>query len=193
MNEVLKNLIYFFIGSGILAFLIKSITKHFLNKDFEKYRLNLQKLVEEHKIRYSTLHEERAVVIKNLYQKLDCAVVSMQSLISPIQLSGEQTKDEKIKKAVDDANLFIRYYSENKIFFSKSTCSILDKINHELKDSFINYKTKEALEEGRSISSDASTKSLDYWSSAWQKISKDVPQVQESLADEFRKIFGVEV
>jgi len=192
MNEVLKNIVYFTIGSGILAFLIKSITAHFLNKDFAKYKLKLNQLLEEHKIRYSKLHEERAIVIKNVYQYLDRAIDSTQSLINPIQWSGEKNIEEKRKIAVEYSNIFIRYYSENKIFFSNKTCLTLNEITKELKESFKKYWAKELFEKSSGNVQDFGTKSIDNWNQAWEKINKNVPEAQKRLADEFRTILGVE-
>ncbi|MFA6525648.1 MAG: hypothetical protein WCT33_05285 [Patescibacteria group bacterium] len=192
MNEVIKNIAYFTIGSGILAFLIKSITKHFLDKDFEKYKLELNQLLEENKIRFSKLHEERAEVIKNVYQKLDRSIDSTQSLINPVQWSGEKTSEEKKKIAVEYANDFIRYYSENKIFFSNETCQILDDITEQLKDTFKKYWAKELFEKSSSEGKNFGTRSIESWEQAWEKIKTNVPEAQSRLADDFRRILGVQ-
>ncbi|MBI2415639.1 MAG: hypothetical protein HYV33_03195 [Candidatus Kerfeldbacteria bacterium] len=183
--EVIKNILYFFIGSGILAFLIRSIIKHWLNKDFEKYKLEVLKLAEEHKIKFDRLHSERAEVIKNLYGKLSKSITSMQSLISPVQFDGQKIED-KMNKAVEEANDFIEYYDQNKIFFQKELCVLLDTITLSLKESFKLFKRKDHEPDK------SSNEVLDFWDQAWNKISSDVPKAKEKLENEFRKLLGVE-
>lgn len=190
--EFLKNITYFAVGSGILAFLIKTITKHYLDKDFEKYKLNLQNLIEEHKVRFSKLHEERALVIKNMYQKLVTAFDSIHSLVRPMQWAGEKNTGEKMKIAVTDTNEFILYYSQNKIYFSKGTCASLENITKELKGTIATFQTKEFLKEDLQYNKNASKEHMDHWMKAWDKIDKEIPTALTNLEDEFRLILGVE-
>lgn len=190
--EVLKNIAYFTIGSGILAFLIKVIAKHFLDKDFEKYRLNLHKLVEEHKIRYSKLYEERAHVLKNLYQKLVTAHDSIHSLVRPMQWSGEKDSAEKMKIAVTGTNDFIWFYSQNKIFFSKKTCESLESIISTLKTTLADFQMKEVYKEDMKFDQNAGKEHMKLWTTAWDRINKEAPKALATLEDEFRVILGVE-
>lgn len=192
MNEIIKSIVTFSIGSGILAFLIRSIVVHFLDKDTAKYREDIKRIAEEHVFRFQKLHIERADVIKNLYRHLDAAIVAMQSLISPIQLAGEN-EQEKRKTAIEKVNKFIAYYSGNRIFFPERICKLLDTVIDGMKNAYVAFNHKERrLSEAEQNAESDDEKLYDNWDRAWKSISKDIPAVKSSLETEFRKILGVD-
>ncbi len=184
--EILLNLGIVSIFVTGLVWLSREIFKQILNRDLEKFKLNLEKEAIEFKIRYERIHGERVEVIKEVYKKMSNTYDSFFSLMNFIQSSEEPPQEEKGKEAAEIANDLIKYYSQNKIFFSEELAKDIDNFLDELKKSWveflisvINKNIKEYKE------------SLRYHSSAWKKIEKDIPEIKKQLERKFRDIIGI--
>jgi len=53
-----------------LAWLARALVTHFLSKDVERFKSQLQLATLEHQIRFSRLHEKQAAVVAEIYEKL---------------------------------------------------------------------------------------------------------------------------
>lgn len=178
--EMTKQIIQFFIASGILALLIKSIVKIFLDKDFEKFKAKLERELNMHKL----LHTERVAVIKNIYKKIHNTFESLRSLIRPLQMADELSMDEKTKIFVDNYNGLNDYFGENKIFFDEKLSIDIDNYQKEIFDVWNKWKTHmELRKDGLSR--------VKEWGQAWDKLVKEVPVLKEKLEMLFRKLIGV--
>lgn len=137
------EIINFLGGSAILisaiAWLVRSLVVHHLNKDVDIFKNNLQHTskVEAHKL--SLLHEKRAEVVAELYQLLIEFVSAAHSFASPIEYAGEASKDEKGILYQQHAAKFRNYYIKNKIYFSRSICNAVDDIWNVTSDPIMDF------------------------------------------------------
>ena len=184
-EEIVQNIIFFGIVSGLITWLIRSLFTQYLKRDIQQYK---HKLVEE-QIRFSKLHEKRADVIQNLYSRLVDFEGKMASFVNPFQPAGAlpiQKKKEDAGKAGDE---FVKYSSINKIYFSKELCEIIEDINKQFKRAWIDFTTFTVYEKSnRVLTSEEKHRN---WIKAWDTVSKEIPKLREKLESEFREILGV--
>ena len=73
-SEIIALIISSILGSAtlfaVVAWLTRSLIKHFFERDLVRFKLNLEKISFEHQIRFSKLHEIRAQIIADLYGRL---------------------------------------------------------------------------------------------------------------------------
>ena len=141
------------------------------------------------KIKFSKLHEERAKVIKELYEKLVIFEESMKSLTSPMKFYGDMKEKEKLKMSREKGHEFEVYYRKNKIYFDKKICDILEEILKEMKYSQITFSVYPDEIDATKINEPK--EKWDERVSAWKRIVDKVPQLKEKLEEEFRIILVV--
>lgn len=191
---------------AVLGFLTRSILKHFLSKDIEKFKIqlksdadraqqelenNLKLIATEHQVRYTKLHDKRAEVLASLYSHLSKAVKETRSCVSIIQWEGEPSKVEKYKIALQKILDFNWYFDEHRIYLTESLCQLIDSFIDKLYEPTAGLSYY--LEDVTSYGSEAVREKSKVWRDAWKSIESNIPPARKALEDEFRKILGVEV
>lgn len=131
--NLLNNIGIFAVSSGFFIWLVKKIFEVFIDKDIEKYKDKLNqelqkfknelKIVEiEKQVAYTRLHNDRAELIKQLYQKVAKLRINLSEFTRTLDNKLETREDDVEKNMnilfneVDSLSLF---YSENKIYFNE--------------------------------------------------------------------------
>lgn len=184
-NELLR----FFIGtlgvSGVITFLGKKIIENSFLKSLEKYKTDLEKTKYEHQVRFGKLHEERAVVIKELFKKLVSVEKTMGSFFAFFEPAGEKlTKEEKGKIAADHFNNFIDYFAFNEIYFKDDITELVNKIISEIEDAWYKFITYPSYKKIDYFLPDPKLgeieqKKIEYWIDAWKKIKESLPPLKK--------------
>jgi len=221
--EVLKSLGIIAIGSTAIVFLLKQVgtrlIDHFFNtrlqryeselniqfqtiklkfdKDIEVHKANLQKINYEHSIRYSKLHEERAEVIKNLFQKLVKVEESMGSFFAIFEYAGATPKEEKGKRAAEEFNEFIRYFELNEIYFMEATSKLISEIINKIRDAWYKYTAYPSYKKIDYFVPDPELakiekRMLELWIEAWKTLREEIPPLKTRLKQDLQKLIGVE-
>jgi len=185
MNEIIKNLLYFLISSGLIVWLIKAIFSQYFSKDLEKFKSNLEKEAFSYRVRYEKMHAERAEVIKELYKKISKTHRSFSSFMAIFQKAGDTPEKEKGEIAAQNANDFTDYYEENKIFVDRKLSEKIDKLSAAFRDAWLKFE----ISRGSRKEEDTYIK---FWESAWKTITEETPKIKEEIEDDFRKIIGIE-
>ena len=194
LEDALTISIIVSVAISIIAFIVRSIIKQLLDKDLENYKTKInaqaEKIRFEHQVRFSKLHERRAEVIAELYGKLVEANHAAGSLASPAEYKGEPSKKEKAQTAYQAIQSFYKYFSERRIYLSKDLCAKIESLYLE----FMKLTNQLAFFfQDREFSNKMEIEKLNVWRESWNKISEgDIKEALEALADEFRKILGVE-
>ncbi len=173
-EDIVSNIILFLIASGLISWTIKSILQNYIDKDFEKF-----------KIQFSKLHETRAIIIGEMFSKLVDYEMAMEALTSPLQYSNyKEDEVNRWKNARQTGWAFYLFYLKNEIYFTEDLCKLLNDICEKYRDATIDFETKKHFE-GRK-------EEMDYWIKSWQTVKKDVPPLKSALKKEFRSILGVQ-
>lgn len=205
---VFQNIGMFTVGTGIFAFLVKSLINNSLNKDIERFKTGLNNKTEEfkstlerttieHQIRYARLHEERALVMRELYSKLIKMEDSLRQCMAEFIPAGENapTHEELEKKAAADTNTFYSYFRAERIFFNKNLCELVDSIFSTVKNTWEDFtKYPYDINEFEQLYGRNMEPHKDRSASmkrARDMVKEEFPKLKEMLEDEFRELLGV--
>lgn len=187
-NEILTIIISSIGGSAVLfavlAFLAKSLIKHFLEKDIESFKLNLQRVSFEHEIQFSKLHQDRARIIAGLYDRLyefHWAVCAF--------LKDFHNTNRNSKKLLDDLNdksyKFTDFFDKHRIYFTENICSKIDKLIYSLRSAYVPL-------ERSSLDAKPNNQQMEQeWNKCAEVVQKTYPDIRKSLEKDFRSILGV--
>ena len=99
---------------------------------------------------------------------------------------AEQEEEERIKTASQAYDAFIKYYTENKIFFSLASCAQLDALRNSYFDSMQQYSASE-FASGRNGFRPEFGKAQ----TASEIVRKSIPVVMQNIERDFRQLLGV--
>ena len=191
------------IGSMVIAaltYLIKSLTVHLLNKDIEKYKLQIQSEanlaiakyqseLEKNRIRlqisYGGIFEKQADSILNLYRFLDVFDKSIGNAIHP---SGDREAawDEFLQSWRD----LVNYLDECSILLPESVDNLFQEFHKEIFHGVAGYRRAENYLTRATITSDQIEGMLNKQSKILVDLD-EVPQLKVELKRELRKLIGV--
>lgn len=178
-------------GGGVLVFALSGwLGKVWASRILERERTELQRITNEHNIRFSKLHDKQALLIGELYEnlyKVDYAVRQVDYWISQTLL--EPNKDwiaESSLKLTEELLTLRQHFEKNQIYFSESLCDCIQQI--------LNSSSEISDEYFASII----TTTQDDINEACRKASDIVKEKKElvdnglqTLRKEFRKLLGV--
>lgn len=178
------------ISTGIIGILFSFL----FNKRLERFKYELNKDYTEYQIRFSKLHEKRAVVIEELYHKLIDATASIRNYFQPLRY-GKVDMDILLKDTVDSLNVFIEFYKHNDIYFEKGICDKLDEMIQIIYELF-GQKEKNSLLIEEITAFPDTTDDVRQELNVGKKRLRDLSEkaMTENLlliGNEFRKIIGV--
>jgi hypothetical protein len=152
-TELLKFLGAATVLLAAVAWLIRSLVSHLLNKDIEKYKFELRREAEReletlkaalkiqtsaHQIRFSKLHDRRADVIEELYKKIVAFESSASSLIAEFSLGYYDHQKQKADKFIDQYFDLHNFTERNAIYFTPDLTDKIKELNQLLFNLSIN-------------------------------------------------------
>lgn len=149
INQVLEFLglatLVSFSTFALIKYFSKQIFENYLQKRLESHKSELEKLNISHQIQFSSLHAQRAQIIKNLYDYLYDYKTSVLSFFDEeLDLNNpEENLKFKLQQWTNAVLNFNNAYHKNKIFFSFSDSKLINEIHNEM--SKINYHTQNFL------------------------------------------------
>ena len=206
-GEILGNVSVYALLIGAASWVAKALGEQFLKIRFRAYEKELEGKSAEFKAQLdrsleqfraelqlantkdSRLHEKRMLVLESLYQKivsLNAALKEMTATLKFIHADADQEEDERIKAASQAYDTFIKYYTENKIFFSLESCAQLDALRNSYFDSMQKYSASGFLLEGNSMRPDFGKAQV-----ASEIVRKSIPVVMQNIEKDFRQLLGV--
>lgn len=193
---ILSELGIFAIGATVVGWVAKDAIGQYFEKELQRYQADVDKELnrfqaelEKDKLRFSELHNERAKITAELYERFVEFENDMKSLTTPLEYEGEPSKDEKIEQAAESGNEFINYYIKNKIYFPPEICDTVEELQGELKSVFDEFRIYQPYKNRR-----GSPEDLDKWTDAWETVTEDeVQELKEDLEEHFRELLGVEI
>jgi hypothetical protein len=109
----------------------------------------------------------------------------MTALMKPIIQDADKEENDRIENAGKSYNDFLQCYLDNKIFFSKDTCILLDSLREKYFDSYWDYTITHR------IGSKDFNFNYEHAKKASETVRTQIPPVLENLEVEFRKLLGV--
>lgn len=109
-----------------------------ISRELEGWKAGYQKALDENRIRFLKLHEDRVTAIKELYGLLVLAEEAMQVFVSPISL-GPRDEKELRNNAHKACNEFSTFFTHNRILFSEANCELIDKIRDLANSAYFDF------------------------------------------------------
>ena len=190
----------------LVVLLIRSIIKHLLNKDITvfknklqenskqqvaEFKHNLEKSALEHRIRFSKLHEERAVVIKEIYTRYIDFELSMKKFVAVFETNDGPTKEELKKEVISTGNKFFDYLKDKRIFFAKKTCSLIDEIEDFQKEKWTQFEHGRVYKSSSDETAGQQQERINKWFKIDEAIRTTGKELKSNLENKFRIILGV--
>jgi len=157
-----------------------------ITEKIESVKKEFTLLVNEHQVKFSYLHIEKAKAIIKLYRKLTLLELTLNKFFNPFQQANRDYKKE-FKDSQNKIRNFIIYYNKNKIFYCKEIRYIVDSINSEIKKSWFNYTIDPPIEH-RTSNIDVYKENFKMWNDAWESIDMKIPGLKLELENEMSKI-----
>lgn len=155
----------------------------FFDKEMARYKAEL----ENEQVVFSQLHEERASIIIELYQRFILFEQDMRALTT--EMANGSSTDELLQKATRSGNDFSKHYMENKIYFPPTTCDAVESLQDEMNGVFADFRA--GTPHGSRPEQRAD---VENWLSNWQNVTEDeVPELKRELENHFRELLGVDL
>lgn len=200
MEEIFKILGLFATSSvvafGFIKYMSQKIFDNYLVKKIETHKSELSRLTISHQIKYSSLHKERAIVIKDLYIVLYHYKLTILEFFN-VELNDTNPKAEfqnRIGNWTKYAVEFNSMFHRNKIFFSEEHVDLINKIDNEMDK--ISGDTKAFLSQFELVSKQIEAiqnKDKDFMALKLQiePVLNKADVLERKLENEFREILGV--
>ena len=152
--------------------------------EIEKLKSNLSLVTLEHQIRFSKLHELRASVIAETYEKLKDLHFKLCEYVEIFEPAGGKPRSERRESAVAAHEVFRNYFQAKLIFFPKKTADKLEVINQELVRVFNNFTFEVDM------APKTGGNPAEKWIQIFQKLNGDIGRALEEIEVEFRNLLG---
>jgi len=188
-----------------LGWLLRSLGKHYLDKDLETYKndltsaasANIEELKSrlqitqlEHQIRFSNLHERRANIIAEVYKLLVSYHVSSAIFVSPASWGGQPSKAAQLQQARSEARAFYMYFDLNKIWLPAAACKQVELFIEDIRSNVETLGVYEPLIENQSIPQHVREDHSRLLRQASVRFSEEIPKAKELLEAELRRLLG---
>jgi hypothetical protein len=200
----MEDLAKIFIGSTTVAAVLIWLGKVIINKGFdaalETFKNKLALLKIEHEIKYSKLHEERATILKQMFEDLYQLEVDLRHLTSHSQ-GPEWTEDNtRYDKAYEQLQKSVRQLETSRIYFTSDFCDSLEdslKNGHSIIQGMMEARDdaksqKESYQYGDPIKFEEGEKPLQKWRKQRDRVESEIKERRLELAEIFRELIGVE-
>jgi len=162
-----------------------------LIKETESYRANLQIIGLEHQIRYSKLHEDRGIAIKEIYSLLVKLKNKLEYFTTVFQGPDWTSDIDREKAAIEAQNNLFKFFQTNRLFFSDKICSQLDHII-QLSWGIIVDMNVAKIEATEALSGPERADAKRKWQEANSKVTSEMNTAMRALEKEFKALIGVD-
>lgn len=202
MEEIFKYLGIFsgstIVAYGLIRYLSQKLFENYLTKRIESHKSELARLNISHQIQLSSLHKERAEVIKNLYDLLYEYKLAIMDFFEN-ELDTKNPKEHLEYKLGEWTKAVIEFsttFHKNKIFFSSEQVELINSVNNEMDK--INKETTKFLSQFKLVQEQIEAIKKRDGGFFDLKKRRDVFldktfELEMQLETEFRKLLGVEI
>jgi len=155
--------------------------------EIERLKSSLQLIAVEHQVRFSKLHEKRAEVIAELYERLvDTFWVGTHFMLTGANPS-EQDRREKYNKTLERINDFALFVDTHRIYLPEGICTQLDQYVDDVRKTVIPVGVWGTMP---LPNAEAHKQRVDAIMKAFLEFEDKIPKARRALESEFRAILG---
>ena len=183
------------LGGGVAVILGFSswLGKIWASRILNKEKHELEKLKNEHEIRFSKLHLERAEAIKEVAQCLQKLDDSFHLFLKNFQPVEEPDLETKISDSIKLHNEFVIAYKKHRIFFAREIEKLMHNIALCSRDTFIDVRTYpvDVSNVQYKMMPELLKDREEQWKIAREKYIGELTELKEKLEETFREILGI--
>lgn len=199
-KEIIRDLGVFGLGSGALAWALKSIVTHWLttgleakkvelklsaDTTLEQTKASLQANNQERIMVQTQLHTKKAEIIARIYSRLCDHRSAAEMLASPF--GGDAVKEEQRHQEIKAYTEMRDYFRKHKIYLKKDLCVKLDEIMKKIDEIIKPFHIGKIIkDQGGDV-----RKYFDAWIEASPRLNAEIDPMLELIEDEFREVLGV--
>jgi hypothetical protein len=204
MLEVAKELLVILGGTGIavaaLAYVVKMLLTHWMDKSMESFKLRLaaehdtqldklrNSLVQqafEHEVRFRRNDEAIALHLNEVYNRILTLYESVCNYVKILEWSTDPPKEDRLE-VVNQANKdFWKYFLQNRLYIPKPLYQRTRALADKLID-ITNKFTENQRREEKGLETDDR-----YWSKAFTEVNQESGELFSALVDEFQVRIGL--
>lgn len=181
--------------SGAFVFLAKSLSKHFLSMDLERFKSGLKATNEkelerlradlriaafQHETTFAKLHERRAEVISELYVKLVKVHEATIELVLPFPAENTLERKRHETATTEAAMEFSQYFNRHRIYFDQNLCTQLQNFDRDIQSALIAHLHPSDATVGK-------------WVEPWECLEQKIPALRANIENRFRQLLGLKV
>lgn len=198
MNEIMNIAI----GSITIGSIIIFLGKLIINKGFDvaiksfENQLDIMKI--EHQIKYSKLHEERAILLKEFYKELYTLEKNLEHYTSDLQGSEWVDDIERKSNAINQLIKCRDILESNRIYFSVNFCKEIENNFDQCTEVINNMEKAKRKEKSRinqrirGVYNNEGESPIDIWEAQRLKVNTEIKKRRIEIAESFKVIIGVE-
>lgn len=205
---LLRELGIFAIAVTIIGWVAKNTINQYFNKQLNDYQAKIDKELRDHqakidkemnkyrnelekdRLRYTKLHNKRAELTAELYERFVEFEEELRKLTDPMQKENDPTQSEQISNTAESGNQFLNFYMKNKIYFPPEVCDTVENIVEESMDIHRKKRMRAAKSAHHQMQPDDFKSEIEHW----ERVTKeDIPKLKEELENHFRELLGVEL
>jgi uncharacterized membrane-anchored protein YhcB (DUF1043 family) len=192
---LIQELGIFAVGATVIGWVARDVISQYFEKELNKYQAEIDKELsryqaelDKEKLQFSQLHNKRAKITAELYEKFVIFEEDMRSLTDPIEHEDSPPKDEKRRKAAESGNEFRNFYMKNKIYFPSEMCETIEDVDEEMHSIYTEFGILKPYQ-----SRPGDPQDPNQWLDSWKRLTEeDIPELKEELENHFRELLGVE-
>lgn len=162
----------------------KALLRSQSDVEIEKLKSQLALVGIEHQIRFSKLHEMRAIVVADTYERLKDLHYRLSEYVQIFEPAGGKPKDERRELAYQSHESFRIYFQSKLIFFPKQTADKLEKINQDLVRAFNKFAF--GVERAPQMGGNPAEK----WIEVFEAVTGEIKLALDEIEGEFRELLG---
>ena len=174
--------------------------KNELLMETEKFKTDLSKMTFEHQIKFSKLHEERAMVIKEISSRIYNLHKDLAHLTSIFQGGGWVDDTGRDEKAIKSFEEFKDFFEINQIYLEDSICFKVQALISDSLKIILGMRSAKRVaknndilaQKGQTLPEAKLVFPGDTWDVMSKKVEEDYNIARSELANEFKKIIGIQ-
>jgi len=178
----------------VIGWVFKTLMEKFLEKRFEAYKKELDNLSLSYQIKFTSLHEERRIILKELFEKiLDIEQTMLNASITIEVRAGAKEAYEFVNEVYKKINDLSKFVSRNEIYFDETFCNKLKEFVL-LGTSHIKKIAKASRVQAKGefkFDQKILEEAYDLYTTADNDLHKKLIEIKKELVKDFREYLGV--
>ena len=159
-----------------------------LSKELEGWKAGYQKVLDENRVRFAKLHEDRVAAIKELFSRLVLAEEAVGAFVNPVR--GIHDDEQKLQDEARTAyHEFSVYFTNNRILFTEANCLLIEQIRNKAKDAYSDFTAYGSIPDARDIEARKQWRASR--KAAYESMTGEFQKLRKQLEGEFRAAMGM--